>query len=257
MITMAACLCCLLFTSSCNLSNRDKDTVVKVNDEFSIDLFEVLKDSRDLQFVVTTAEEQPCINNKIDFALHRKSGKILLDLIEILPASDCEHGPARISTAASIGHLIPGTYATQINLKNTIFNEGILQVTPDAIKLSMSTHNGFELVRRELRRIPDRLVWGYVAHNNQQLAPTADAFLAELNTLTEPQTLPKGYYSYFTINNDKVAVMSQTPPFPFFKTFYRLSNWNINELKDLLQNYRTEYGEQLEIKLYTWNGQVL
>ena len=245
--------------TSCNLTDGGKDTVVKVALEFKVDLFEELNDSRNFQFRIKTIEPQNCINNTIDFTSNRILSRLNLSLNEIIEAPDCVEGQEPVNAEASLGYLANGTYDVQISLKNTVINEGKLEVTPEAFQISMSTENGYELVREELKRIPNRFVWGYVGYNDKnQAGQQPDNFLEELNNMTSDAGLSKGYFGYFTINEDQVAVLNTAPLFPFFKTFYRQSDGNINAIKSLLETYRDgNNAEIMEIKLFTWDGKIL
>jgi hypothetical protein len=245
--------------ANCNLTDDGKDTVVKVTPEFKVDLFEELKDIRNFQFKIKTIEPQTCINNSIDFSSSRTLSHLSVSLNEVVQALDCIEGLEPVSAEAQIGYLANGRYEVTIGLKNTIINEGVLDVTPEAFKLSMSTINGFELVRTELKRIPNRFVWGYVGFNDKdQAGQLPDNFLEELNNMTGASGLEKGFYGYFTINNDKVAVLNTPPPYSYFKTFYRQTDGNIDAIKSMLESYRTGNNASLmEIKLFTWDGKTL
>ncbi len=249
----------MILLAGCNLTDDGKDTVVKVQAEFRVDLFEELKDSRNFQFRLKTIDPQPCINNSIDFTSSRVLSRLNLAIHEIIEAPDCIEGMVPVSAEAGLGFLGIGTYEVQINLKNTIVNEGVLQVTDEAFVLSMSTENGYELVREELRRIPNRYIWGYVAYDEKNVAEQqANNFLSELAGMTSQSVLTKGYYGYFTINDDRTVVFPTAPEQSFFKTFHYQSNGNMNDIKALLDEYRAGgNADIMEIRLYTWDGKVL
>ncbi len=249
----------MMLLAGCNLTDDGKDTVVKVQAEFKVDLFEELKDSRNFQFRLKTIDPQPCINNSIDYTANRVLSRLNLAIHEIIEAQDCIEGMEPVSAEASLGYLVNGAYEVQINLKNTIVNEGLLEVTNEAFVLSMSTENGYELVREELRRIPNRYIWGYVAYSEKNPAEQqAINFLGELAGMTSPSSLTKGYYGYFTINDDNVVVLPSAPQPSYFKTFHFQSNGNINDIKALLDEYRAGgNADIMEIRLYTWDGKIL
>lgn len=251
-ISMAAFLC------GCNLTNDGKDTVVKVTPEFTIDLFEELAASRNFQLKIKTLEPQSCINNTIDFTAKRHLSQLTLSIHEILEASDCIEGMEKVSATANFGYLSNGTYEVKLNLKNTIVNEGLLKVSADAYELNMATKSGYELTRELLYRIPGNFIWGYVGYNDQaQAAQKATEFLDEINQITTGVQLEKGYYGYFTINDDRVAALHSPPPYSYFKTFYRQTDGNIDAIKEVLDSYRAGGNAGImEIKLFTWDGKV-
>lgn len=249
----------VMLVSGCNLTDDGKETVVKVTPEFTVDLFEELKESRNFQLLIRTIEPQPCINNTIDFTAYRHLSQLSLSIHEILEAADCIEGEERVGANAGFGYLSNGTYDVRLNLKNTIVNEGLLKVTKEAYQLNMSTKSGYELIRESLFRIPDNFIWGYVGYDNQaNAAQNAADFLTEINGMTTDPALTKGYYGYFTINDDRVAVLKTPPPFSYFKTFYRQTDGNMEAIKDVLEAYRSgSNADLMEIKLFTWDGKVL
>jgi hypothetical protein len=244
--------------SGCDLRQRDKDTVIKVSPEFTVEMYEQASNPDSLRVVVKTIDEQSCLNNTIRFDASRFGSKLFLSILEIAQAIDCVPGDERIHANAEFGNLANGHYNFQIDLKNTIKNAGYLEVTDDVYRLDFEDPNGFEIVEMELRRVPNNHVWGYVAYEDEAVSgQSAQDFLAELATATTQRALVTGDYSEFIVDVDQKLILKSTPDQPFFKTFYAQAN-NLTLLAEIANFYRNPpLGTGLTIKLVTWDGKNL
>ncbi len=245
--------------AGCKLSDEDKETVIKVSPEFSLDLFEKLGDTRQFQVQISTVEPQPCENNVIDYSSNVSSDGLFLYLHEIINSPNCINAETIIETEASFGFLNNGSYRVEVTLKDVIQNLGTLSVTQDAYHLQLETQDGIELKHNELRRIPKGYIWGYVGFADANSGGVkADSFLAELGAKATAKPLSQGYYGYFIINeNDQLAFVSQ-PVFTNFQTFYFKNNVPVSELESLLNLYRSGQNDQdFKIALYTAEGREL
>ncbi|MBI5915542.1 MAG: hypothetical protein HY842_09210 [Bacteroidetes bacterium] len=207
---------CLAGVAGCQLSKDDRGTVTQVEPEFNIDLFEELGQAGNFQIKVQTIENQPCTNNLIDFFSSRAGTRIFLDLNAIEQADDCLVGNQPIDTMASYGFLSNGKYPVEITLKNTVLNEGTLEVADERYQLSFDNKYGFEIVHEELLRVPARTIWGYVAYSNQGASAVADNFLRAIEDGTQALTLPEGYFGHFLIQDGQKLALPQAPEFSFF-----------------------------------------
>lgn len=245
--------------AGCKLSDEDKETVIKVSPEFSLDLFEKLGDTRQLQIKISTVELQPCENNVIDYSTNVNSDGLFLYLHEIINAVNCNDTESIINIEASFGFLNNGTYKVEITLKDVIQNLGTLTVTKDAYNLHLETQDGIELKHNELRRVPKGYIWGYVGFADSSVSGAkAQSFLTELGAKSVSQSLSKGYYGHFIINENEQLAFVTPPNFTNFQTFYFKNNVPVSELESLLNTYRSGQNEQdFKIALYTAEGKSL
>ncbi len=253
---MAAATCCL---NGCRLTDNKDDVVKNIDPEFRIDLFEELNETRQFQFQIASIEEQECSNASINLTFSQFPTHLVLNLLEIMQPDTC-HSPMApaIGTAKTVS-LPTGRYELKINLKNTIFNAGTLDVKSDLIKVRMETKDGFELVHSELRRIPMQTIWGYAAYNDPALgADRAAQFYEEVKGLCQSDGLGNGYYGYFDLSGNQELELIQQPDFSHLKTFHFRLPGNLQQLEDLLAAYRTgPNGDLMEFKIFTWEGDTL
>lgn len=242
--------------SGCVFSEEEKETIINVEPEFSVDMYEEPGEPSQFIFRLKTIEVHDCLNDTINYSVQRLATKVNLNINSIANASDCIPGNQPITSSARVGQLGNGVYALQIGLKYTIFNKGKLFVSDQAFQISMEDENGFELIRSELKRVPNRLIWGYVAYQDQSaVGDLPQQFLAEVQAISQPVSLLQGSYSSFLVDENNVLKLPEAPPFPYFKTFYFKFDGDLQELVDLLDSYRSGTGgNSTEFKIFTWKG---
>jgi hypothetical protein len=252
-------LAIILGMVGCRLSEDDKGTFVRVTPDFSVKLFEELGDTRQFQFLVSTIENQPCENATINYSTQNYTGNVSLWLYGISEPENCIATPAQAKITANVGFLNNGDYAVRLNLKNAIENNGKLKVRDEAYTLMMESHDGLELPYLELRRIPAKIIWGYIAYNDKNaVGDSPDNFIKDLVNLSQNASLTTGYYGYFSIESGiQGPVFDPKPGFNYFKTFVHKYNGEKQNLESLLEFYRSSAaGNHMTIKLYTWEGEI-
>lgn len=256
-IFQIACLASML-CFGCNLSEKDKDVVVKIEPEFLLGMKEELSQSRDFNLTFKTIHDQSCISNMINFTSNRSNNSLNLNLVEILETENCQLGEGPVESSASYDFLPIGTYHLDLNLKNTINSAGTLTVSNEKFTVEIEDGFGFQLNQNILMRVPNSTVWGYVAYKDNQHSAEADEFLNQLNLKTSNLKLGKGDYGYFSIGDNEKLSLQATPDYNNFKTFYRISSGQISELETLLESFRSQFsGGEMEFKIFTWQGQTI
>ncbi len=249
-----------LLLAACSVDEDENPKVVAdIEDDYLIVLWEDLGlPARSLQFRVETVDEQPCLNTFIDYAYRRSTSALNLSLNGILEPhpSECNENPSTIQQTIDLGFLSEGVYDMQINLKNAVVNNGLLTVRNDRYQLDMYTDDGFHLQQTEMWRVPENTFWGYVAYRNTDASSLATAFLDEMAEAAATLSLKAGYYGHFDVQDDKSLVLADVPPNKYINTFAYAFDDNQHAIEALLEEYRTLYGEQLELKIYTDTGEV-
>ncbi|MCB0521660.1 MAG: hypothetical protein KDD27_22145 [Saprospiraceae bacterium] len=249
----------LSFAVGCKLSDEDKETIINVSPEFSLDLFESLGDTRQFQVLIKTVEPQACKNDVIDYSSNKTGNRLLLSLHEIIPTPDCNTGESLVNAEASFGFLENQTYDVEITLKDVLQNLGKLTVSESAYKLELETMDGIELVHHELKRVPANHIWGYVAYENKESSEAlALGFINALKGKSSNSYFQVGYYGYFSINDNGQLLMAAAPEFPFSSTFHFKYDGSLADLEQLLASYRDNQNEQaFKIAIYTSDGKEL
>lgn len=238
----------LLFgLASCNLTSLDEPIVVaNVEDEFYIDLWEDLgKTERTFSIIFQTIENFECTNFSINVSdlLGEKNFNFIVN--EIITPNNCDPGQAPAIRSIGIGDLNAGPYNLNINLKNIVTNQGRLNVGDDRFTIYLETENGIKLLHRELRRVPDQFIWGFLSYEEPEMAATAQEFLNTIDSSTEEIALEPGYYGYFTIKDDGTIFILRDVPAnttEITSFFYRYDQ-NTGLLEDAVEAFKSEHPE--------------
>lgn len=261
--TRVVCLL-LLFgvVGGCDLAKvGDAIIVSDVEDEFYIDMWESLSSAngdRRLILKIESIEPEACLNYSIDYQFERDGNRLLVSLNDIIEPTDCQAGEAPVKADIDIGGLPSGSYVMNIDFRNTVENTGQLLVSSESYFLTMKSENGIVLLREELLRVPDNMIWGYVALQPGVDAGIREAFLTDLRAISKaPEGLREGYYGHFTAfsTNGDIFVHEQ-PTDGTAKTFLLEYTDTQANLKSLLADYRESYEDQLIIKLYNSKGEA-
>ncbi len=261
--TRIACVLLLLpILGGCDLADvGDAIIVPDVEDEFYVDIWEDLSTDnggRALILKIESIHPENCLNYSIDYRFDRTGNRLTVSLVDLREPADCEPGEAPVTADVNIGSLPSGNYAMNIDFRNTVENSGQLLVSPERYFLTMKTQNGIVLLREELLRVPENMIWGYVALQGAEAAAAA-AFLEDLQAISDqPTGMREGYYGYFTIHSADSEVFVQDQPMDgSARTFLLEYTGTQNNLKGLLADYRLQYGDQLPIRLMNAKGEVL
>ncbi len=248
----------MVLVHACKVDSDGKGEVVKVDPEFTIDLFEKLSGGKTLSFLIKSIDLQSCTNYGIDASSGHSSSFLRLVINDIVEPENCVPGTAFASTAVDVTPLPNGTYDFQVVLKDAIFSEGKLEVTPLKYLVDMNTTNGFYYLHKELLRIQDQQIWGYIGYEDKdQGKPYADQFLADLKAISSSINLQNGYYGYFRVDGSDLSLIP-APGFTNFQEFTVHLDTDLETLKDLLSQYRnSSAGDYITIAVNTWKGESL
>lgn len=256
-------LCLLLLAcgiASCDISDlKDAIIVPEVENEFYVDLWEDLSapGGKVLLVKVESIKTEKCLNYRIDQQFTKTNNQLKIVLNNIIKPLDCVVGEATVKADVNIGDLPSGFYQLNMDLKNTITNEGYLAVENDRYEWDLNTKNGIKPRRKELLRVPENAIWGYVTYTQATDEATANQFVQDLKNISEvPIHYLTGYYGHFVINaaDSKVTIHEQPAIAKPFLYNYKSEE---EKLKNILSNYRRNYANRLTIKLYNGKGQEL
>lgn len=253
----------LVFVAGCDFSSlKDPIIVTEVEDEFNVDMWENLAptlEERKLIVQIESIKTEKCLNYSIDYQYSKNGNRLKIALNNIIKPLDCVPGEATVKANVNAGSLLNGLYNFNIDLKNTVINNGQLTVLADSYKLNMHSENGFSLKRKELLRVPTDAIWGYVVYQDEGDLAVANQFLNDLKNISqEPNSYRTGYYGYFTIATaDRALTLQEQPSNSNSKIFLYQYSDQTSKLKDLVNQYRQNHGNILTIKLFTSKGETI
>lgn len=249
----------LMLVSACQGdAMKDPIIVADIEREFTIDMLEILDmEGNYLTLQVETIREESCTNAEIDYKVSQNSRQIGVSLNKIVLPANCQEGSAPARAAINLGKLTLGNFDFSIDLSQTIKNPGTLVNGASSYRLSLKTENGIQVLYRELLKIPEQTIWGWITYaaSTQQVATDV---VGEISKLSSGRSFERGYYGHFTLSDDQLNIRQSPEKQLFLPVLINLQKEGTDQLQAILQRYRARYGtEQLSIHLTNWRGQLL
>ena len=206
----------IILLGSCDIKElEDPIIIADLDDEFELTLWEELYPTgRSLQLLIETIKDEPCQNAQIVNAVFKNGSSFNVTLQDITTPSDCQTGIGPATAVVNLGQINPGVYNLDINLKNTVINEGQLNFSTNRYLIQMKTDNGIKFIRSELYAIPVSFFWGYIAYDAESLKEDAEAIRSQLGLMGEAVALTNGDYGYFQVSNQQVAQITAASTLP-------------------------------------------
>jgi hypothetical protein len=234
--------------------DNSSTTEVKVKKEFDIQLWEKLTpNGGELQLIVNSIEPQACPDIHLDSYVSTTDNKVTVTLKSFVVPTHCAGPATHTSDTLSIGQLSNGNYKLSINLKDVVLNGGSLYINPNLYIVGLQSENGISMPSKQLARIPENTIWGYVNHESSA-ANKAQAFMDSLKSICQPTSLLNGKYGYFEVINEALK-MPTTVQYrhPIAKTFFFKYEGNEAKLERLIQSFRLN-NNALDINLTAQSG---
>lgn len=251
----------IVLWSGCKPEPIDPHVVISINDEFKIDLWENLAiDVSSLSIRVETLDSIYCENSSIQVNNDRLSIQTVRLTINGVDTSEiCVEENAPAKSIVNIGYLPSGTFQFDINLKGTtIPNEGTLVVSDESYQLTMETKNGLKIIYPTLLKVPYQTIWGVVNFKNTpQAVNTSIDFLREVKTISTEKEYTEGYYGHFIITENNEIVTDYENNLDNTTSFILDYAEDIDIIETIVNRYEEDFGDLIDIQVYTWDGRVL
>lgn len=216
---------CSLFVLGCDLSAIEEPIIIAdLEEEFELSLWEQLTlTQRHLFLEIKTLEEEPCLNYQIGHQVLRSGTGFDINLEEIVAPEDCHPGNGPALADIRLGTFNPGVYKLNINLRNTVFNDGQIEFKNGTYQVKMLAENGIKFKRNQLHRIPENFFWGYFAYDDDQGFPALEEALVQVALLGNSTNLKDGDYGYFQVTQNVLTELNKQPankritPFAFLR----------------------------------------
>lgn len=248
-----------VFTTACSFDpTGDPIIIPEVEKEFQLELREQLGPApRSIQILLQTVQLQPCLNATISHELLSAPGSIRIDIAGIELPDNCMAGAAPARDTLPLNLPAGNNFLFEVNLKNTISNEGTLRITDNAYTINLGPEKGLVIPNKQLRRIPDYTIWGYVGHSSPSAASIAGQFLNELFIRSASANLQAGHYGYFSVApGSGNMTITDSPADLTLRPFAFRYTGNVDDLRSLVESYRNQYGSLLQIRLVAVTGEV-
>jgi hypothetical protein len=198
----------LLLTTSCK-KGLDKEQLVDVDKEFTIEMWDKLGDNGgNLQLNLATLKNQDCAGVRIGNSARLVGNSFVVTLMSLDAPPTCTaiKEPARDTIQVpTLGKY--GRFPFQLNLKDAVINKGFLTIDATKMAISMEQENGILLPIKEVFRVPQNTMWGFIGYDNGQEAKATE-MMERLKTAGTELNFANGNYGYYQVNNGAVTLHS-------------------------------------------------
>jgi len=251
-ITLVVLLSVLLM-SSCLKTKKDPLPLGAVKMGF----IEVLSpDARHLNLYIFTEENFPCLNYFINYGFTSNSGNLTIHLKHVDATDFCITGVGPATAQMNLGVYQNGTYQINIKVANAE-NAGTLQVTPSQYIVTMDNPQMLTMITDTLYRIPNDLVWGYVAYNDAANEGLALSVLDSLQQIGATNVeLTSGEYGYFALDEEgNITLMDQSEAKYNLGFIYEYEGED-QALKDVIRDFYINHSSEVFIFIRTSKGNL-
>ncbi|HMQ46833.1 MAG TPA: hypothetical protein PKA00_04910 [Saprospiraceae bacterium] len=239
---------------------QDEEPIIisEVEDEFYVEMQEAfLPEGRSLQLLISTIALEECLHTSIDVDYFRLSNTASITINEITPISDCNPGMAPATALVNFGPIDTPTLPLSIDIRGAVVNNGSIAVNEDYYRMYMEIEGGIVVNEDLLRRIPEGTIWGGVLHDESQESQlAAQSLLQDIEALSKSQQLLAGNYGYFEVDDSGMSFKESTPLADAEVAFQYQLKESSQQLKAIIEQYRSEYGSRLGIFVYDTLGTV-
>ncbi|MCB9322712.1 MAG: hypothetical protein H6571_03135 [Lewinellaceae bacterium] len=249
-------ICLLLFLPSCKEDKLGDPIIISnIKKEFYLDLSESLSPTqRFTHFNIRTIENGECLNGTIDFDFTRTGNRLTVSVNNVVDPEDCIPGIAPSLADVVAGPLQSGFYLFNFNLRDAVKNEGSLVVEDHRFLLNLETQEGVILLHKEIFRVPEHTVWGYLTYNEADLEQHAMSLMEQLNSMGTASDLAKGFYGYFTINSTEEGIeITDIAESTFLKQFVFDYEGDWDDLTGAADQFMADY-PGISLKLFDDKG---
>lgn len=237
----------------------DPVIVADVDNEFVVDMQETFTPmERPLQFKLQSLLNQSCQNYSIEFDLKVYDNRIILKMQELIPPAqgECELGNAPAISIAEAGVMAKGYFDLQINIQNDVINRGRLIVDNTSYRIDLESNIGITIPELVLNKIPKQTIFGCISYNNEGMKVPANTLLKVMQEQTNTQLLPDGYYGYFKVKGNEIFASSKRTSDGSVH-YFQANYTDLATIKQTIQQYRSQYTDQLKLSFFTTEGDVL
>lgn len=246
----------VVFLASCELAKVGEPIIVPdVEDEFYINWKENLSPTqRTLQMVIRTIKENQCPDASITYNFSRLNLGYRISLNDIVETDNCDEKNRPAIAEIPLGYVGRGTYQVEIDLKNSVSNQGTLQAYADSYSLNMRTEDGIQVLDKVLYKIPEHSVWGYFNFERIEDEAVVEGLLNELADMGVPRSFNAGYYGHFRIGTTGQVALVDQPISSRLKTFIFSIPEQREALTVFVQKVKDQYGDNVTLVMFDDTG---
>ena len=232
-----------LLTTSCKEDLGDKETIIAIDKEFEIVPWEKLTENGGLlQLRLSTIQNQECGGTRINYSTNTLDNQVTVSLKSLSYPLICNGFAEPARDTIELYNLKKGDIPFRLSLKDVVINDGILHVEDSRYVFEMKKENGISMPKKELLRVPQGAIWGFISTDNGQ-DERYTQMLDSLKTITTPLSIPTGDYGYFNYTGTDIGIAAKfTTQKPNIRRFILRQTGTKEQLNSILKYFRTVAG---------------
>lgn len=247
----------LLFIFSCESEEAEPSNTLGSEIELSMAEYIDL-DQRTLILKFLTLEDFPCINYQIKHQVMVDHQTISVVLEKVEAADICLDAIGPASAFIDLGQLSEKEYDLQIQLGESLINQGTLTVSKEAYRMNLNDNQGIELLNPALNRIPAQAVWGMIKYQNEAERQALMSFFDEAMDMAgaTDKKFAEGEYGYFQVNSEGRIVQPLDNQQTSEQVFLYEFSGEKDDLQQVLQQVNTNF-KDVQLRFYNARGEEL
>jgi hypothetical protein len=232
-----------LLTTSCKKDISDKETIVVIDKEFEITPWEKLDElGGTLQLRIATIQNQECGGTRINYATNAFFNQLTVSLKSLAYPLTCNGFAEPARDTISLSNLKKGDIPFNLTLKDVVINNGVLHVEEGRYLFEMKKENGISMPKKEILRVPQGAIWGFIANDNGQ-DERYTQMLDSLKVISTPLSMPAGDYGYFNYTGTDIGIAAKfTTSKPNIRRFILRQTGTKEQLNATLKYFRSVAG---------------
>lgn len=213
-------------------------------------------DQRSLYLYFETDETYPCVNYFIRYQYQNNQGNLNIHLRDVEKNNTCFGGEGPATAEINAGSYLIGVYQVELKVGQAQ-NSGTMVVSGSRYILHFPDPNHLTVLTDTLNRIPENIIWGYVAYKRLQDAPIAESVLDSLEQRgAAPVTLIPGDFGYFTLTPDGKITLIDKSSSEYQLNFVYGMIINEQAIRAVIRHFYVNNYDQVFIFIRTSKGQV-
>jgi len=233
-------LCCIL--QACSVfEDPEEFTLVNIDDNYIIELSQTLQVGPNaLLFNIQSIQTDNCIDSHIDVESNIVQNQLQLILGDIVTQEPCQKIQNQLESSAVFA-LKPRDYRLNISLKDVTQNFGIVYVSEENFFIDLETENGIIIDQQKVSIIPDGYIWGSITMSKSQDLLQLKNLMDHLESMTQPNDLGDGDYSFFEIKNGSLILSDESTKNLLEEQFIFKQKSKFDVLKISLSHFAEQY----------------
>ncbi|MBL7816907.1 MAG: hypothetical protein JNL70_17930 [Saprospiraceae bacterium] len=243
----------LLFATSCKSDLGDKETIIAIDKEFEILPWERLDEyGGALQLRIATIKNQECGGTRINYSTNSLNNQLSVSLNSLSYPSICNGFAEPARDTIDLSNIKKGDFPFRLTLKDAIINDGVLHIEEGRYYFEMKKENGISMPKKELLRIPQGAIWGFISTDNGQDARYTQ-MIDSLRTVATPLSIPTGDYGYFNYSGSDIGIAAKfSTQKPNIRRFILRQTGTKEQLNNIVKYFKTVAG--IDFLLFTSDG---